>query len=67
MPFLRVPIKAILSRVANPDPHYFAKPDLDPPQSEKSDPDPLQTSGAVEVHGEPWTLTMEAWRVKTEP
>jgi hypothetical protein len=47
--------------VADPDPHrsaFFWKPDLDPHQSEKLDPDPhsSQNSGALE----PWTPKMEA-------
>ncbi len=51
----------VLTRFADPDPHCFwmLDPDPDPHYSEKLDPDLHK-----KVHGGPWTLTMEAWRLK---
>jgi hypothetical protein len=47
-------------RVADPEPDapYFGKPEPDPHRSEKR----AQNGG----HGRPWTLTMEAKRIKME-
>jgi hypothetical protein len=52
------------------DMHYCGKRDPNPQWSEKLDPDPhdSQNSGALKGSKmEPWTLTIEAWKLKREP
>jgi hypothetical protein len=57
------------------DPHYFGKPDPFPHQSKKLDPSririqvklqALQRAKKLSQSG-PWTLTLEAWRLKMGP
>jgi hypothetical protein len=61
-----------LGRVADPDPHYFGKLDPDPHIRKAKSGSALKSKfsgfkGLKFSRGGPWTLTMEAWRIKMKP
>jgi len=54
------------------EPRYFGKMDPDPHESEKPAGSALMSkfmsfSGSKRNHKGPWTLTMEAWRLRMQP